>query len=57
MQALELIINDKEINLINVYVPNNDDGNFLEQLETYLKENDEKKFFLVVISTQFRMKN
>ena len=43
MQALELIINDKEINLINVYGPNNDDGNFLEQLETYLKENDGKK--------------
>ena len=28
MQALELIINDKEISLINVYGPNNDDGNF-----------------------------
>ena len=28
MQALELILNDKEINLINVYGPNNDDGIF-----------------------------
>ena len=46
MQALELIINDKEISLINVYGPNNDDGNFFEQLETYLKENDEKTFII-----------
>ena len=42
MQALELIINDKEIYFINIYGPNNDDCNFFEQLEKYLKENDEK---------------
>ena len=46
MQASELIINDKEINLINGYGPKNDDGNFFEQLETYLKENDEKTFII-----------
>ena len=46
MQTLKFIINAKEINLINVYGPNNDDGNFFEQLETYLKENDEKIFII-----------
>ena len=57
MQALELIINDKEINLINVDGPNNDDGNFFEQLETYLREKMKKYLLLVVISTQYRMRN
>ena len=57
MQALELIINDKEINLISVYGPNNDDGNFFEQLETYLREKMKKYLLLVVILTQYRMKN
>ena len=46
MQILEIIINDKEINLINVYGPNNDDVNFFEHLEKYLKENDEKTFII-----------
>ena len=46
MQALELIINDKEIYFINIYGPNNDDCNFFEQLEKYLKENDEKTFII-----------
>ena len=43
-QILEIIINDKEINLINIYGPNNDDVNFFEHLEKYLKANDEKTF-------------
>ena len=30
MQILEIIINDKEISLINIYGPNNDDVNFFE---------------------------
>ena len=46
MQILEIIINDKEINLINIYGPNNDDVNFFEHLERYLKENDEKTFII-----------
>ena len=46
MQTLEIIINDKEINLINIYGPNNDDVNFFEHLEKYLKENDEKTFII-----------
>ena len=46
MQALELIINDKEIYFINIYGPNNDDCNFFEQLEKHLKENDEKTFII-----------
>ena len=46
MQILEIIINDKEINLINIYGPNNDDVNFFEHLEKYLKENDEKTFII-----------
>ena len=37
MQALELIINDKEIYFINIYSPNNDECIFFEQLENYLK--------------------
>ena len=31
MQALELIINSKEINVITIYGPNNDDDKFFEQ--------------------------
>ena len=46
MQALELIINDKEIYFININGPNNDDCNFFEQLEKYFKENDEKTFII-----------
>ena len=46
MQILEIIINDKEINLINIYGPNKDDVNFFEPLEKYLKENDEKTFII-----------
>ena len=33
MQSLEIIINYKEINLIYIYGPNNDDENFFEHLE------------------------
>ena len=40
MQILEIIVNDKEINLINIYGPNNDDVNSFEHLEKQLKEND-----------------
>ena len=45
MQALELIINDKEIYFINIYGPNNDDCIFFKKLEKYLKEKDEKNIY------------
>ena len=47
MQALALMINDKEIYFINIYGPNNDDCIFFEQLEKYLQENNEKTFIIV----------
>ena len=37
MQTLEMFVNDKDINLINIYGPNNDDGNFFEHLEKHLR--------------------
>ena len=40
MQTLEIIVNDKEINLINIYGPNIDDVNSFEHLEKQLKENN-----------------
>ncbi|MCG7875526.1 MAG: reverse transcriptase domain-containing protein [Candidatus Thiodiazotropha endolucinida] len=44
LQALELILNDKELTFINVYGPNDDDSMFFEHLENYLIENDDKTF-------------
>ena len=46
MQALELTINDKEITIINVYGPNNDNTNFYQILTEYMKENEEKTFII-----------
>ena len=46
LQALEILINEKEITLINLYGPNNDDPAFFEQLEKYIRENNEKKFIV-----------
>ena len=46
MQALELTINDKEITIINVYGPNNDNTNFYQILTEYIKENEEKTFII-----------
>ena len=37
MQTLEIIVNDEEMNLINSYGHDNEDGNFFEQLEKHLK--------------------
>ena len=45
MQILEIIINDKEINLINIYGPNNDDVNFLEHLEKIFKRKRRKDVY------------
>ena len=46
LQALEILINEKEITLINLYGPNNDDPAFFEQLEKYIRENNEKTFIV-----------
>ena len=43
MQALEVIINEKEITLINLYGPNNDDQTFFDQLEKFINDHNEKK--------------
>ena len=43
--ALEILINEKET-LINLYGPNNDDPAFFEQLENYIRENNEKTFIV-----------
>ena len=47
MQALEILINEKEITLINLYGPNNDDPAFFEQLEkySYIREHNDKNFY------------
>ena len=37
MQTLEMFVNDKDINLINIYGLNNDDENFFEHLEKHLR--------------------
>lgn len=42
VQALELIINDKELVILNIYGPNSDDIFCFEMLENYLKENLDK---------------
>ena len=40
MQALEVIINEKEITLINLYGPNNDDQTFFDQLEKFINDHN-----------------
>ena len=46
MQALEIIINEKEITLINLYSPNNDDQTFFDQLEKFINDHNEKTFIV-----------
>ena len=46
MQDLEVIINEKEITLINLYGPNNDDQTFFEQLEKFINDHNEKTFIV-----------
>ena len=46
MQALEVIINEKEITLINLYSPNNDDQTFFDQLEKFIYDHNEKAFIV-----------
>ena len=42
MQALEIIINEKEMTIINLYGPNNDDQTFFDQLEKFINDHNEK---------------
>lgn len=46
MQTLDIIINNKEITLINIYGPNSDNIIFYKTLEKYLRENEEKTFII-----------
>ena len=47
MQALEIIIiNEKEITLINLYSPNNDDQTFFDQLEKFINDDNETTFIV-----------
>ena len=46
LQALDILINDKEITIVNIYGPNNDDTALFNKLEEYMKENQEKTFII-----------
>ena len=46
MQALEIIINGKELTIINIYGPNDDDTSLFNKLEDYINENEDKNFLL-----------
>ena len=46
MQALEIIINGKELTIINIYGPNNDDVSLFNKLKDYINENEDKNFLL-----------
>ena len=46
MQSFDLVINDKEITIINIYRPNNDNAHFYQTLNEYLQENRENPFII-----------
>ena len=46
LQALDISINDKEITLVNIFGPYNDDIELFNRLEHYMKENQEKSFII-----------
>ena len=46
LQALDILINDKKITIVNIYGPNNDDIALFNKLEEYMKENQEKSFII-----------
>ena len=62
VRALELVINDKEITILNVYGPNTDDINVFNDLLVYLNANNDKSFviggdFNTVININIDKKN
>ena len=46
IQALKLKIDDRDVILLNIYGPNNDDASFFETLFDFLGENEEE--FIIV---------
>ena len=46
LQALDIIINEKEITIINIYGPNTDNILFFKTLEDYILNNDDKSFII-----------
>ena len=43
---LDICLNDKDITLINIYGPNNDETNIFDILETHILDNDEKTYII-----------
>ena len=48
IQVLDILINEKECTIVNLYGPNNDGIRIFEEkkLEEYIKENEEKTFII-----------
>ena len=46
IQALKLNIDDRDVILLNIYGPNNDDASFFETLFDFLGENEEEEFII-----------
>ena len=44
--ALDIVLNETEIKLINIYGPNNDDTAFFKKLESFCAENEDKNFII-----------
>ena len=53
LQSVDVIVNDKDLTVINVYGPNKDDTSFFDILEDYILNNDEKSFIVGGILTPF----
>ena len=46
MQCLELKINEKCLMIVNVYGPNNDDVDFFEKLEAFVRDNEDQNIII-----------
>lgn len=62
VQALEMTICEKEVIILNIYGPNDDDETVFNNILTYLNENDDKSFiiggdFNTVIDSNIDRKN
>ena len=44
--ALDIVLNETEITLINIYGPNNDDPTFFQKLESFCAEKEENNFII-----------
>ena len=45
-QSIDVIINEKEMNIINIYGPNTDDFEFYKKVEDYLLKHNENNFII-----------